>query len=526
MAPIVRKNSGSRRSLVRAGMGCGLVAGVLGSALAFGHLISTASQKPAWVQEAREPRSQGSAQAASTSNPPDLSPLPETDPGASTAELAQLQARFDSVAKKVAPSVVAISVAVRSRGDDDTVRSEDLTGRKLTEILERTTRTVGTGFVISADGLILTNEHVVSDAEQIWCTTDTGRVLPAFVVGSDPRSDLAVLRVAMDASVQLKPVKFAEFGGVRRGQWAVTLGNPYGLASEGRLAMSVGVVSAVGRSLPRLSSRENRLYLDLIQTTAEINPGNSGGPLFDLEGRVFGVNTAVVLPQKNTNGIGFALPITQSLLERVELLKQGIEVPHVELGLTVAQPSPRQRKAAGLTSEIGVRVEEIDPAGPCAAALREGDLLVGLNEVALTDVDRFSSALAGLRAGAPVKVSLVRSGKTVTLIVSPKRKSQPSNPVSSATQRYRWNGMLLGPIPDHWEFAGGRRPEFGLMVLAIETVSKSSLPPGTIVLSLGGRTLRTVADLQNALSASTPEASSLVVFTPGQGATTALPTDR
>ena len=101
-------------------------------------------------------------------------------------------------------------------------------------------------------------------------------------------------------------MKFAPADAVKRGQWALTLGNPYGLATGGELAMSVGVVSATNRSLPRLSAQENRLYTNLIQTTAEINPGNSGGPLFDLEGRVIGVNAAVVLPQKNTNGIGFA----------------------------------------------------------------------------------------------------------------------------------------------------------------------------------------------------------------------------
>ena len=515
----------SRLRLLLLTVGSGVATSlVVGGLLAFGHLVSTGAER-AGVGVKGGTAGGGYAVAASSTSSPGGSAVSETDPGASTVELARLQSQFDTVAKKVAPSVVAISVAVRSRGEDETVRSDDLTGRKLTELLERTTRTVGTGFVISEDGLILTNEHVVSDAEQIWCTTDTGRVLPAFVVGSDPKSDLAVLRVSVDPAMPLKPVRFADAAGVRRGQWAVTLGNPYGLASEGKLAVSVGVVSAVGRSLPRLSSRENRMYVDLIQTTAEINPGNSGGPLFDLDGRVFAINTAVVLPQKNTNGIGFALPTTQSLMARVEMLKQGIEVPHVELGLTVAQPSPRQRKAAGVTTDIGVRVEEVDPAGPSGAALREGDLLVSLNEATMSDLEAFAAAMGSMRVGAPVRVSLLRAGKPVTLIVSPKRQSLPSNPVSVSTQRYRWNGMLLGPIPANWEFPGGRRPEFGLMVLAIDPVSRNTLPPGTVVQSLGGRTLRSVADLQNALSATTPEMSSLVLFTPPP-ATTSLPSDR
>jgi hypothetical protein len=149
---------------------------------------------------------------------------------------------------------------------------------------------------------------VVGRASQIWVTTDDRKVYPAVVVGSDPRSDLAVLKIPARG---LRPVTFAT-GPVRRGQWTMAIGNPYGLAGDGELAVSVGVVSAVGRSLPKLSGKEDRLYQDLIQTTAQINPGNSGGPLFDLAGHVIGVNCAVILPVKQTNGIGFALPMRRA----------------------------------------------------------------------------------------------------------------------------------------------------------------------------------------------------------------------
>src|SRR6185503_878065 len=113
--------------------------------------------------------------------------------------------------------------------------------------------------------------------------------------------------------------RFSQFP-ARRGQWTLAIGNPYGLASAGEMAVSVGVVSATSRSLPRLSGKEDRLYSDLIQTTAQINPGNSGGPLFNLAGDVIGVNTAVILPQKQTNGIGFAIPVTDEMLGEVEQL--------------------------------------------------------------------------------------------------------------------------------------------------------------------------------------------------------------
>ncbi len=124
----------------------------------------------------------------------------------------------------------------------------------------------------------------------------------------------------------------------------LTLGNPYGLATGGEMAMSVGVVSATNRSLNRLSAQENRLYTNLIQTTAEINPGNSGGPLFDLEGRVIGVNAAVVLPQKNTNGIGFAFAVNDELLRKVAHMKAGEPVQHAYLGVSVSNAAAGQHQ--------------------------------------------------------------------------------------------------------------------------------------------------------------------------------------
>src|SRR6185295_17978402 len=117
---------------------------------------------------------------------------------------------------------------------------------------------------------------------------------------------------------------------------------PYGLATAGGQCISVGVISALDRSLPRLSSKENRLYSGLIQTTAQINPGNSGGPLFDLDGQVIGINTAVILPHKSASGIGFAIPVTPELLRELDVLKQGGEIVYGYVGLTASQPTPRE----------------------------------------------------------------------------------------------------------------------------------------------------------------------------------------
>src|SRR5439155_3838535 len=126
---------------------------------------------------------------------------------------------------------------------------------------------------------------------------------------------------------------------LHRGERTIAIANPYGMAAEGEMAMSVGVISATERSLPKLSSKEGRLYSNLIQTTAEINPGNSGGPLFNLAREVIGINTAVILPQKQTNGIGFAIPLTDYLIAEIEQLKQGREIVYGYLGVTVTDPT-------------------------------------------------------------------------------------------------------------------------------------------------------------------------------------------
>src|SRR5687768_16522572 len=220
---------------------------------------------------------------------------------------------------------------------------------KLERVLARGTRMVGTGMVIDPDGYILTNEHVVGEAEQLWVTTDDKKVYPAMVIGSDPRADLAVLKIPARG---LPAVTWADPAKIRRGQWTIAIGNPYGLAAEGEMCMSVGVVSAIGRSLPKLSGKEDRLYSDLIQTTAQINPGNSGGPLFDINGDVIGINAAVILPQKQTNGIGFVFPMCPRVLRIINHLKEGREVVYGYMGVRVSTATARERRQAGVKGDL------------------------------------------------------------------------------------------------------------------------------------------------------------------------------
>src|SRR5688572_14818888 len=358
-----------------------------------------------------------------------------------TIDLVGLQGQFEAHASKLAPSVVAISSACDPVQADNALRSDDLTYAKVDDILAKTTRMVGTGFFIDTDGYILTNEHVVGDSEQLWVTTDDRKVYPAIIVGSDPRTDLAVLKIAR---TDTPPVTFATPGGLRRGQWTIALGNPYGYAGEGEMSMSVGVVSATGRSLPKLATKENRLYTNLIQTTAEINPGNSGGPLFDINGNVIGINTAVILPQKQVNGMGFAMPITPTLLETVKELKQGREIVYGYLGVLVSTPTSRERKVAGVEKAIGARIDSIEADTPASKAdLKAGDVIVALNGEEIDDGDDFVRVIGRTPVEKPATIQLARGGKTVNVEVTPRQRPMPSVAVTRERQRLRWQGLVL-----------------------------------------------------------------------------------
>ncbi|HEY1628724.1 MAG TPA: trypsin-like peptidase domain-containing protein [Tepidisphaeraceae bacterium] len=426
----------------------------------------------------------------------------------STVELTNLQSQFRAVADRVAPGVVAISAACSTDDADDAIRNDDINTEKLATMLEHTNRTVGTGFVIDADGYLLTNEHVISECNEIWITTDDHKVYPAIVVGSDPRADLAVLKIPAH---HLTPVKFAAAQSVQRGMWTIAMGNPYGLAALGEMSMSVGVVSATDRSLPKLASKENRYYADLIQTTAEINPGNSGGPLFDLDGNVIGISTAVILPQKSTNGIGFALPITPELLAKVNDLKAGREISYAYLGVMVKTPTPRQKAEANVTD--GVLVDLVEKDSPADASLLDNDMILQLGDQPIHDSDQFIRLIGEASITQPTHLVISRGSKTLPIDIKLRQRELPSIAINRTNQRIHWRGMTLGPIPQN-----STHLDHGLLVLSIDPdnpLTKQGVAIGSVIGSVAGRMLHSVFDLQDILSQTPAEKCNLQILPAG-----------
>jgi S1-C subfamily serine protease len=306
------------------------------------------------------------------------------------------------VAAAVSPSVVRIDVEGvksqprpgRPRGPNEAVGS-------------------GSGFVFTPDGYVLTNSHVVSGARRILVSLLDGRKLPGHLVGDDPDTDLAVLRLPArtDDATPLTPVALGDSSALRVGQIAIAVGNPFGFDCT----VTAGVVSALGRSL---RTQSGRMVDDVIQTDAALNPGNSGGPLLDAQGRVIGVNTAMILPAQ---GICFAIAVNTAAFVVGKLIHEG-RIQRSYLGVA-GQNVPLHRRVVrfhDLPLESAVFVVSVEPGSPGArAGLRDGDLIVGFGGKPVAGIDDLHRLLTEGQAGQETSLIVVRGSERLALPVRP-----------------------------------------------------------------------------------------------------------
>ncbi len=302
-----------------------------------------------------------------------------------------------SAAEKVNPSVVNIDVlhSLRSR-------------RAADPRFPREARGSGSGFIFTPDGFILTNSHVVHGASHIDVVLSDGRRVMADLVGDDPDTDLAVVRI--DAP-NVAAASLGDSNAIRVGQLAIAVGNPYGF----QCTVTAGVVSALGRSL---RSTSGRLIDSVIQTDAALNPGNSGGPLVNSRGDVIGVNTAVILPAQ---GICFAIGINTAKFVAGRLIKDG-KIRRGFIGVSGQNvPLPRRLVLAhNLSVESGIQVVAIERNSPAErAGLREGDVIVGYGESATAGIDDLHRLLVEERVGVKSTVTLIRHGEKRVLEIVP-----------------------------------------------------------------------------------------------------------
>jgi S1-C subfamily serine protease len=325
-----------------------------------------------------------------------------SDNGASAPDGALLDAYSRAVAAAVdlvAPAVVHLQARQRGRAVPD-LASDVPVGS-------------GSGVIFTPDGFVLTNSHVVHGATAIEATLTDGRSFPAYLVGDDPDSDLAILRLHAGA---LAHAELGDSGAIRVGQLVIAIGNPFGF----QCSVTAGVVSALGRSL---RSGTGRLIDDIVQTDAALNPGNSGGPLVTAQGRIIGINTAIIRPAQ---GLCFAIASNTAKFVVAELLRHGkVRRSYIGVGAqTVALPR-RVVRFHGLRVEAAARVMSIAPRSPAAdAGLQIGDTIVAFDGAPVTGIDALHRLMTADRAGRCVELSVLRLTQKLTVSITPAERTE------------------------------------------------------------------------------------------------------
>ena len=297
----------------------------------------------------------------------------------------------------VSPSVVSIEIHGSSQGSSGTIPRQTPGPRGQ-----------GSGFIFTPDGFVLTNSHVVHRAQRIEVALTDGRRFPADLVGEDPDTDLAVVRIA---GTQLVAARLGDSQTLRVGQLVIALGNPYGF----QCTVTAGVVSALGRSL---RSQSGRLIDNLIQTDAALNPGNSGGPLVTSRGEVVGVNTAVILPAQ---GICFAIAMSTAQFVAGRLIKDGrIRRSYVGVGGQNITLPRRLVRFHNLAVERGVVVVSVEPNSPAQhAGVREGDVIIGYGDHTVASIDDLQRLMTEEQVGSHSTLTFIRRGEKIELTIIP-----------------------------------------------------------------------------------------------------------
>lgn len=371
----------------------------------------------------------------------------------------------------------------------------------------------GSGFIIDADGTIVTNNHVIHDAKSVSVTLDDGTVLPARVIGHDTRTDLAVLRI--DAGHKLPFLELGKSAEVRPGEWVIAMGNPFGLGGT----VTAGIVSANGRDIG------SGPYDSYIQTDAPINHGNSGGPLFTQDGRVIGVNTAILSPSGGSIGIGFAIPsdmvrtIVAGLEKNGHITRGYLGVETQAVAPTLAEALKVPHDAAG---NAGALVSSVFPDSPAQkAGVQAGDVIVGVDGQKVGTPRELAVDIAAVKPGTAAKLDLLRDGQAKT--VSAQLAVLTGNPGDRAPHDAPLNrgglGLGLGSVPPNSNGNGngngnGADTTEGALVQMVRPDSPAAaagMRPGDVIVGVGTTSVGSPDEAVQAIRAAEKNASAVAL---------------
>lgn len=433
------------------------------------------------------------------------SPKPLLEPG-------DFRSRFVEVAKRVTPAVVTVTVTQkvdlptlpfgedgfpfdfffgprgpRPHGSEAEPRRQERTG-------------TGSGIIIDEKGTILTNNHVVEGADELKVVLHNDKELRAKVVGTDPKTDIAVIRIDADAlkGEKLVTVPLGHSSGLQVGEWVMAIGAPFGL----KQTVSAGIVSALGRGHMGITD-----YEDFIQTDAAINPGNSGGPLVNLEGELVGVNTAIASRTGGNQGIGFAVPIDMARQVLDQLIANG-SVTRGYVGLMIGDLTPELAESFQFAGHDGVLVQDVTADGPGAAAgIKPGDIIYARDKKPVDDVAAFRNGIASTAPGTTTTLEIWRDGKAVSVQV--KLGKLPGEPTQVAQQaetqsKPRWGIALSDLPPDARTRLGLEGAQGGALIAQVEPGSpaqRAGLAQGDVILEVGSAKVHSASEAQSKLAA-------------------------
>lgn len=434
---------------------------------------------------------------------------PSTMPPTARAFADQLSDLFESASDKVSPSVVPIfseqEVKVSSPfgSPEDPFRDffgddffKHFFGQVPQGDQKQTVHGLGSGVIVSSDGYILTNNHVVNGADKLTVVMPDQKKYSAKVVGTDPQTDVAVIKI--DAK-DLLAVNLGNSDDVKVGQWVIAVGNPFQLLHT----VTAGIISAKGRSNVGLAD-----YEDFIQTDASINPGNSGGALADLDGNVIGINTAISSPSGGNVGIGFAIPINMARNVMDELIKKG-KISRGYLALLPQDIDENLVKAMKLKSTEGALVGDVTPDGPAdKAGIKSGDVIIAFNGKQVKNSTDLRNLVAAAEPGSAAKITLVRDGRemniTVTLGERPRGRGgrEPQEEVRPEEQSSKKLGLSIQTLTPDIAQQLSYQNDHGVVVTDVASGSPAEdaeLQQGDLIKEVNRVAVRTVQDFDRAI---------------------------
>lgn len=432
----------------------------------------------------------------------------EKTPAIETAE--ELENAFIAVSDAVGPAIVSISTVHKETaqryyfGGPQSPFGDEFFDRFFKDFFEGMPREfeqrgLGSGVIIDKDGYILTNEHVIRDADKITVTLPDGRKFDGAIKGKDARSDLAIIQI------KAKDLPFAKLGdsdSVKIGQWAIAIGNPFGFAvGSSEPTLTVGVISALNRSIR--VGEANRDYADLIQTDAAINPGNSGGPLVNLKGEVIGINVAIFSTTGGYQGIGFAIPVNRAKDILGDLI-EGRKILYGWLGVNIQDMTPELAQYFGLPDEEGVLVANVLKDSPAEkGGLKEGDVIRKFDGKKVKKSNDVVKMVSATKVGSEAEIEIIRDKAPKILKIQigerPAEIAQGAQQEGPAT----WRGLQVSDITE--PIAQRLRIEVkeGVIVLSVEPESPASLAgmrPGDIITKINDFEIKNKQDYDSAIT--------------------------